>query len=213
MSKLRVTFKKGENMRYTGHLDVLRTFSRVLRRFDFPLKYSEGFNPHPVMTFILPTGVGVTSDCEIVDVGITDNVNTEEFIKNFNSVSQKDSIVAVSAEITDEPMPTIVKANYVVKILNENKITAEEIKKSIELPEILIEKKSKKQTKEVNLKDFLFDYSVEVINEKEVFLNLTISAGNTSNLKPALFVEGLSKVCENLKPLYVLPHRTRYIFE
>ena len=92
-------------------------------------------------------------------------------------------------------------------------ITAEEIKKSIELPEILIEKKSKKQTKEVNLKDFLFDYSVEVINEKEVFLNLTISAGNTSNLKPALFVEGLSKVCENLKPLYVLPHRTRYIFE
>ncbi|MBQ3114717.1 MAG: DUF2344 domain-containing protein [Clostridia bacterium] len=213
MSKLRVTFRKGENMRYTGHLDVLRTFSRVLRRFDFPLKYSEGFNPHPVMTFILPTGVGVTSDCEMVDVGITGDVNTEEFIKNFNCFSQKDSLVAVSAEITDAPMPAIEKANYIVKILNDNKITAKEIINCIQLPEILIEKKSKKQTKEVNLKDFLFDYSVEVVNEKEVFLNLTISAGNTSNLKPALFVEGLAKVCENLNPLYVLPHRTRYFFE
>lgn len=213
MSKLRVTFKKGENMRYAGHLDVLRTFSRTLRRFDFPLKYSEGFNPHPIMTFILPTGVGVTSDCEIVDIGITDAVEEKTFIEQFNSVSQKDSLTVVNAETTDTTMPTISKANYIVKILNGNDITKEEIEKTIELPEIMVEKKSKKQTKEVNLKEFLFDYSVDVLEDNIILLKLTLSAGNTSNIKPSLFVSGLASVCERLNPLYVLPHRTQYIFE
>ncbi len=212
MSKLRVTFKKQEGLRYVGHLDILRTFSRVLRRIEFPLKYSEGFNPHPVMTFILPTGVGVTSDCEMVDIGITENVDIKEFIQNFNQNTAPNSMEAVSAEITDAPMPTIEKAKYEIKIINDGEISAEDILSTLEMAEILVDKKSKKQIKQVNIKDYIFGYEVTDITNNEITLSLILSAGNTSNIKPALVVSGIASKCDKLNPLAVMPHRTTYYF-
>ena len=72
---LRATFKKGEALRYTGHLDILRTFVRGMRRGEIPFKYSEGFNPHAVMSFALPLGVGTTSECEIVEIQMKEQEN------------------------------------------------------------------------------------------------------------------------------------------
>ena len=83
---LRATFKKGEALRYTGHLDILRTFVRGMRRADIPFKYSEGFNPHAVMSFALPLGVGTTSDCEIVEIQMKEQIPVEDFIKAVNEV-------------------------------------------------------------------------------------------------------------------------------
>lgn len=213
LSKLRVTFKKCEGLRYVGHLDILRTFSRVLRRIEFPLKYSEGFNPHPVMTFILPTGVGVTSDCEMVDIGITEDVDVNEFIKVFNENTQPHSLLVVDAEITDAPMPNIEKAKYDIKIINENEISKDDILNALSQDEIMVDKKSKKQMKQVNIKEHIFDYEINDIDGKEFTLTMILSAGNTFNIKPALVVSGISSVCENLNPLAVMPHRLEYYFE
>lgn len=213
LSKLRVVFKKCEGLRYVGHLDILRTFSRVLRRIDFPLKYSEGFNPHPVMTFILPTGVGVTSDCEMVDIGITEEPDIAKFISNFNSHTAPDSLEVVSAEITDTKMPEIEKAEYIIEIINENPIDEAELLKALEMPEIMVDKKSKKQIKQVNIKEHIFDYKIIEINGNVVKLKMILSAGNTFNIKPVLVIQGITSVCENLSPLAVKPSRTKYFMQ
>ena len=89
---LRATFKKGEALRYTGHLDILRTFVRGMRRADIPFKYSEGFNPHAVMSFALPLGVGTTSDCEIVEIQMKEQIPVEDFIKAVNEKMPPHSI-------------------------------------------------------------------------------------------------------------------------
>ncbi len=40
--RYRLTFGKGPELRFTGHLDLHRAWERTLRRAEIPLAYSEG---------------------------------------------------------------------------------------------------------------------------------------------------------------------------
>ena len=68
MLRLRITFAKTEAMKFSGHLDLHKTWERTLRRARLPLAYSEGFNPHPKIQLAAALPLGFTSDCEVVDV-------------------------------------------------------------------------------------------------------------------------------------------------
>lgn len=209
---LRATFKKGETLRFTGHLDILRTFVRGLRRADIPVKYSEGFNPHAVLTFALPLGVGTTSDCEIVDIAVTEELPVEDFISKVNTNMPKDGIKVLSAEYTEEKMPEIVKAEYVITYENATPIDTELLEKCFSSP-IMVEKKSKRQMNEIDLSEHIFSHSIEQTGEKTFTLNIIVSAGNKFNIKPQLITEGLMSVCADFKPALALPHRKRFIFQ
>ena len=63
MSKYRVKYQRREDARFISHLDLMRTMNRAMKRAGAPLKYTEGFNPHVVMTVALPLSVGITSEC------------------------------------------------------------------------------------------------------------------------------------------------------
>ncbi|MBP5166526.1 MAG: TIGR03936 family radical SAM-associated protein [Oscillospiraceae bacterium] len=63
MSKLRFVFEKTGRARYLSHLDLMRTFQRAFKRAGLELKHSEGFNPHPQMSVLLPLQLGCESVC------------------------------------------------------------------------------------------------------------------------------------------------------
>lgn len=65
---LRLRYRKTGALAYISHLDVLRTFTKALLRAGLPLYYSEGFSPHPKLTFAAPLPVGQESECEYLDV-------------------------------------------------------------------------------------------------------------------------------------------------
>ncbi len=65
--RLRVTFTRDVTLKYIGHLDMAKAWQRILRRADWPLAYSEGFNPQPKITFAAALPVGCTSDQEVMD--------------------------------------------------------------------------------------------------------------------------------------------------
>lgn len=209
---LRATFKKGETLRFTGHLDILRTFVRGLRRAEIPVKYSEGFNPHAVLTFALPLGVGTTSQCEVVDIAVTDQIPVEDFVSKVNANMPKDAIEVIKAEYTEDKMPEIIKAEYEIFYENSTPIDTALIEKALFSP-IVVEKKSKRQMKEVDLTEHIFDYSIEKTDEKTFVLKITVSAGNKFNIKPQLITEGLMSVYKDFTPVLTLPHRKRFIFQ
>ncbi len=210
---LRATFKKGEALRYTGHLDILRTFVRGMRRGEIPFKYSEGFNPHAVMSFALPLGVGTTSECEIVEIQMKEQIPVENFIKAVNKNMPPQSIEILYAEYSDEKTPVIVKAEYVIEYENDKPLNYNEIENALSGKEILIEKKSKRQMKEINLSDHIFESRIEKKDEKSFTLYVTVSAGNTFNIKPQLLTDGLKSVCPSFNPILTLPCRKKFIFE
>jgi radical SAM-linked protein len=66
--RLRITFTRGEELKYITHLDVMRFWERALRRAEIPVAYSEGFSPHAQISLAAPLPVGTTSDGELMDV-------------------------------------------------------------------------------------------------------------------------------------------------
>ncbi len=63
----RVRFTKRGRLRFLSHHDLQRLFERALRRTELPLRFSEGFNPHPLIAFPTALGLGIESDDEIVE--------------------------------------------------------------------------------------------------------------------------------------------------
>ena len=56
-----IVFSIGGDLRFISHHDTLRLFRRALARADVPVRYSEGFNPHPKLMIPLPRPVGIAS--------------------------------------------------------------------------------------------------------------------------------------------------------
>ncbi len=65
---MRVHYRRGEQVRFISHLDFVHLLIRAMRRAEWPLVYSEGFNPHPKISFAFPLATGHTSNAEYFDV-------------------------------------------------------------------------------------------------------------------------------------------------
>ena len=65
--RYRATFSKGGRSRFISHLDLNRSFARAFRRAGVALKYSQGFNPKPLLAFTPALALGVEGARESVD--------------------------------------------------------------------------------------------------------------------------------------------------
>jgi radical SAM-linked protein len=79
--RLRITFAKGEEIKYISHLDLMRLWERTLRRARVPLAYSRGFNPRPKIAIAAPLPVGFTSRGEVMDVVLERHISPYNFAK------------------------------------------------------------------------------------------------------------------------------------
>src|SRR6478672_6634244 len=66
--KVRIRFSKLGKIRFTSHRDVARIWERALRRAAVPVAYTEGFSPHPKLSFGLALSTGHESLGEYLDV-------------------------------------------------------------------------------------------------------------------------------------------------
>jgi radical SAM-linked protein len=80
MQRLRVTFGRGQEVKYISHLDIMRLWQRALRRASIPLAYTKGFSPHPRISLAAPLAIGVTSSGELMDVFLERRVSPHFFL-------------------------------------------------------------------------------------------------------------------------------------
>lgn len=83
--RILVRFAKEGPASYMGHLDLLRNFQRAARRAGIPLAYSQGFNPHPRMTFASPLPVGAAGLRELAGFDLVTRVDAEEVMERLNA--------------------------------------------------------------------------------------------------------------------------------
>lgn len=76
--RVRVTYEKGEAVKFISNNDESRLWERTLRRADLPLLYKQGFNPQPHMQFAAALGVGITGVRELIDVTFSPPVPLDE---------------------------------------------------------------------------------------------------------------------------------------
>ena len=84
MDKYRMRFTKTDRAIYISHLDLMHTMQRAFSRAGFRIKYSEGYNPHPILSIALPLSVGTSSLCEIMDFRMTEEAEPQEIVSRLN---------------------------------------------------------------------------------------------------------------------------------
>lgn len=203
MRAVRLNFSKTGRAIYISHLDINRMMTRAVRRAKLPMWYTEGFNPHPYLTFALPLSLGQSSDCEYMDIRIEGDITDEEIMNRLNAVLPEGvKILSVSAPVYDAK--EIEKALYFVKLIFKDAETsknfAERAQTLAEGEELFAEKRGKKGhrkvMKQINLIDFIYDMKFSTA-DNIVNLQCVLAAGNTNNLNPTLLVETLEKEIGN----------------
>ena len=212
--KVRMKFSKTGSMKFVGHLDVMRYFQKAIRRAEIDIQYSQGFNPHQLMSFASPLGVGLTSDAEYVDLIIGETESSKLSVDKLNETMGDGFKVLNYRQVTDESknaMSIVAAADYVISLRdgyswNDKGLSFEDTFIAFyEEEEIHILKKSKKSEREVNIKPFI--YCVTFEDERlrtsvvETFENgtkvvLKLSSGSVNNLKPELVMEAFCKFAE-----------------
>lgn len=202
-------------MRFLGHLDLMRYFQKALRRAHFPLEFSKGFHPHPIMSFAQPLSVGVTSWGEYFDVTLAKDIDLDEGLLALNSVMQNGiSIVSIDklSDNAGNAMSLVRRAEYLVTFKDIN-IDFEVLNKAIldllSQKEIIITKKTKKSEITKDIKEFIYD--IKVNEDSSVFLCLDASSEN--NVKPSAVTELLLEKSGIDKDTNYGIHRVRLILE
>jgi len=133
MQRLRVTFSRGEELKYLSHLDVMRLWERALRRAGLPLAYSQGFSPHAKISIAAPLPLGVTGERELMDIVLQRRVSPYQVHKDLAAqLPQGMTIINVGQVSPDAPslQSQVRRAEYRVEV--ETDKPAGEIKASID---------------------------------------------------------------------------------
>lgn len=199
MRAVRVWFAKTGGAKYISHLDLNRCMLRAVSRARIPVWYTEGFNPHPYITFALPLSLGLESEAEPMDMRIEGEISDEE-IKDALA-----KVMPVGIRVTDVK-PVADDANEICYALYELELdfkTAGDAAAFRQQAETLVaqggltaQKTAKKGkgriVKEIQLNDFIFRFEAQS-SENRVTIQTVLSAGNTRNLNPALLLECFEK--------------------
>jgi radical SAM-linked protein len=112
MPRYRITFAKTEAMRFTGNLDVHRTWERAFRRAGLPLAYSQGFSPHPRMTLAAALPLGCLSEADLLDVWLTGELSATDVREALRHASPPGILVedVVRLEGSEPSLPSQVEA-------------------------------------------------------------------------------------------------------
>src|SRR5689334_7502193 len=99
--KYLITFEKGESARWLGHLDILRTFERAIRRAELAIAFSTGLNPRERIAFASALSVGVTGSAELATIELTQPVPPQDIVAGLNEKLPPGIRMVDASEIPD----------------------------------------------------------------------------------------------------------------
>jgi len=189
--KVRIKFAKQGQMKFIGHLDIMRYFQKAIKRAKIDILYSEGFSPHQKMSFASPLGVGILSKGEYFDIEVDKTTSSVESLNALNEAMVYGMEVLSYRRLPDDAkncMSIIEAADYLVHFPNEPGFTDSQIEDFISREEIVILKKTKKSEKEINIKPLIYD-----IKNTDEGLFMKVASGSADNLKPETVISALSE--------------------
>jgi radical SAM-linked protein len=96
-NRIRLRFWKTGRMRLLSHLEMINLFSRAISRAAIPVRFSQGFHPHPRFSFATALSVGVESYAEYMDMEVAGDCSAARVMAGLNTVLP-DGVKVVSAE-------------------------------------------------------------------------------------------------------------------
>ncbi|MEW6142935.1 MAG: TIGR03936 family radical SAM-associated protein [Chloroflexota bacterium] len=211
MQRLRVRFSRQDPLKFLSHLDLLRLWERAIRRAELPLAYSEGFSPHPRLSFAAPLPVGMTSDAELADIFLSRWIAPQTFAarlrKQLPQGIELNEVQACSLETP--PLPaTIIAAEYrVVATLSiEESEARAAIHRLLETKTIPWSHLRGAETHSYDLRPLINDIWLERVNGKTLSISMRLRCDTSGSGRPEQVFQalGFQSIPDSI-------HRTRLI--
>ncbi len=187
---VRLKFAKMGDLQYISHLDLQRSFNRIIVRSGLPVWYSKGFNPHIKLVFSTPLSVGTQSECEFLDIRLDREMELDK-VKELLNAEMTDELYIKEAYIPERKFSDIAYCLYELEIYTEgaNAELAEKIGKLYSTAPLNVIKKTKSGEKEVDIVPLIKTLSAWYKEDNETIkISAVLSAGAEDYLNPELLV-------------------------
>lgn len=201
-----IRFGKQPRLRFISHLDLQRFFQRALNRTGLPIAFSQGFNPHPLLSFGSALALGWTSEYEIIDVKLAvpmGRKRTEEAMRAALPIDLPVLEVKLVDDKHPAPMSMVRASDYEITLLGDNAqavIDAADL--FLEKTSVMAMRKTKSGEKEVDIRSWAFS-----IEKTESGLKVRLKATEKETLKPDLLVRTLAELA-GVEPPEARIHRS-----
>jgi radical SAM-linked protein len=106
VQRLRIRYAKRGPMRFTSHRDFARALERAILRARVPIAYSQGFTPHPKISYASAAPTGVASEAEYLEIGVRAAVDPAELARALDTALPRgldilDVVVAGPGALSD----------------------------------------------------------------------------------------------------------------
>ena len=181
MTKIRLCFLKTGPLRYIGHLDLLKVFQQTIRRAGLPMAYSQGFNPHMMLSFALPLPLGMASCNDYADIILEHEMPMSELILKFNDHAPEGLCLKDAWKFEGHGAAALVSAgDYLLEIPSDK--NKDDLNKSIQTlltsEAIVIPKKTKSGVKDTDIRPDILHISLE---DSGILLRLAAGSGRFLN--------------------------------
>ncbi len=193
-SRILIQFSKIGRIRYIGHLDLMHVFQRAIKRAKLPISYSQGFNPHQIMSFGMPLSLGVNSESEYVEISLEDdNFSPADVTSRLNAVMPEGLQILASRHLQKQEKTAaaiIEAARYEIELVDFQNLN-ERLETMMATNEIFVEKKTKSGLSTQDIRPDIFSLTSNQENKVQALL----AAGSSRNLKPDLLVKVIYNDC------------------
>ncbi len=188
-----IRFGKQPRLRFISHLDLQRFFQRAVNRTGLPIAWSQGFNPHPVMSFGSALALGWTSEYEIIDIKLSAPMGrkrTEDAIR----AALPEDLPVIEVRMVDDrhaaPMALVKMADYRVDLEGESaQAVLEQIPAFMARETVTAMKKTKSGEKEINARPMVIELTPD-----DTGFNARLMLTERESIKPDLLVALLAEM-------------------
>lgn len=219
--KTRMRFTKTGSLKFIGHLDCMRFFQKAIRRAKLDVSYSNGFNPHQIMSFASPLSVGLTSDGEYIDIEFNSlpEMSEEELIRYINQYMTEEIFVTeihILEDASKTSMALLNACDYMITLkdgttfCNNTESAAdfslrETFPRFMEQEQIMVLKKTKKSEQEIDLKPLVLAYAFSKEGfEQRPGVGKLPELNHEYDSEEELYLKLVSGSVTNIKPELVL---------
>ncbi len=200
---MRAKYAKEGMMKYLSHLDLVRLFERAFRRAEIPLAFSQGFNPHPIVSFASPLSIGVSSEAEYFDLVLSKAMHEAEFVRKLNH-TLPEGIRLVTAKYHEiEKVPSLMKESalisYRVEGYADHTLETNQLESSLDIfldgEEIWIDKiikknkyKHRRQQKitRINIRPLIHALAIQSVRDNYMSAEIQIHNLDSGTVKPLI---------------------------
>ena len=202
-----IRFGKQPRLRFISHLDLQRFFQRAVNRTGLPIAWSQGFNPHPVMSFGSALALGWTSEYEVIDIKLSAPMGRKRTEDAVRAALPEDLPVLEVRMVDDRhaaPMSLVRMSDYVVQLEGESaSAVVGQIPAFLEREVVDAVKKTKSGERTVNARPLVL--SLEALDAGRFRTRLMLT--ESQSIKPELLVGLLSDMAGVEAPMARV-HRT-----